>query len=56
MIEKLGFCAQNVAEFKSAMAMLIGPDEISAALICFRMRPDDVIIAPYGKCGATWLQ
>ncbi len=56
MVEKLGRRAHSVAEFKRAMVAVIDPDEIGAALTSFRARPSDVIIAPYGKCGATWLQ
>lgn len=56
MAEKLGRRARSVAEFKQAMATMIAPDEISAALSGFRARSSDVIIAPYGKSGTTWLQ
>ena len=31
-------------------------EEIGASIARYRPRADDVIIAPFGKCGTTWLQ
>lgn len=38
------------------MAALIAPQDIQKAIYGIRSRPGDIIIAPYSKCGTTWLQ
>jgi hypothetical protein len=47
--------ATTMAEFGALSARLAGQDGIMRGL-AFRPRPTDVIIAPFGKCGTTWLQ
>ena len=42
-------------EFAARRAGMGTAEGIQRAL-AFKPRPDDVIIAPYGKCGTTWLQ
>jgi hypothetical protein len=56
MAEKLGRRAHSAAEFAQAMGTLIVPSEVDAARGRFCPLPSDVIIAPYSKCGTTWLQ
>lgn len=47
--------ATTLDELQSKMAMLVSEESYSAGL-AFVPRPSDVIIAPYAKCGTTWLQ
>lgn len=48
--------ARSIEEAGALMGRLFGPDEIGRAIQSFRPRPSDVIIAPFGKSGTTWLQ
>jgi hypothetical protein len=45
-----------MAEFREIQGRMSGPDEFIAAVQSYRPRPTDVVIAPFGKCGTTWLQ
>jgi hypothetical protein len=48
--------AQSLAEMGGLMGRMFDDAEIGAAIASWRPRPTDVVIAPYGKCGTTWLQ
>jgi len=47
--------ATSVAELGEMMARFISVESYTAGL-AFTPRPTDVVIAPYAKCGTTWLQ
>src|SRR6478609_1015793 len=47
--------ATSVAELRERMARLVSPEGLAAGL-AFTLRPTDVVIAPFAKCGTTWLQ
>ena len=47
--------ATTLEELHSKMGRLVSPEGYKAGLD-FMPRPKDVIIAPYAKCGTTWLQ
>ena len=47
---------RNLAEMAQAMGKMFGPEDIGKGIAAYRPRPSDVIIAPFGKCGTTWLQ
>ena len=47
--------ARSVEEFRGLMGRMLTPEGVGRGL-AFKPQPDDVIIAPYGKCGTTWLQ
>ena len=47
--------ATSLDEFKASLTGMVHVEEIAQAL-AFKPRPTDVIIAPFGKCGSTWLQ
>ncbi len=47
--------ATTMAEMRALQARMLHSEEIGRGL-AFRPRPSDVIIAPFGKCGTTWLQ
>jgi len=45
-----------MAEMGALQGKLFNPEQIGASIQSYRPRPTDVVIAPYGKCGTTWLQ
>jgi hypothetical protein len=47
--------ATTLDELQATMATLVSADGYEAGL-AFSPRPTDVIIAPFAKCGTTWLQ
>ena len=47
---------RNLAEMGQAMGKMFKPEDIGKGIAAYRPRPSDVIIAPFGKCGTTWLQ
>jgi len=47
--------ATTMGEFHALQSRMLSLDGILRGL-AFRPRPSDVIIAPFGKCGTTWLQ
>jgi hypothetical protein len=48
--------ARTLAELGENGAKMFAPADIGAGLMAYRPSPTDVVIAPYGKCGTTWLQ
>jgi hypothetical protein len=46
---------RSLDEMKARMAPMVTPAGIARGL-GFQPKPTDVIIAPFGKCGTTWLQ
>jgi hypothetical protein len=48
--------ARSMEEFGATMGKAFVDAEIGASIAGWRPRPTDVVIAPYGKCGTTWLQ
>ena len=48
--------AHSLAEFGEKMGRMFGPQDRMASIAAWKPRPTDVVIAPYGKCGTTWLQ
>jgi hypothetical protein len=48
--------ARSLAEFGELGGRMFVPADIGAALGSYRPRASDVVIAPYAKCGTTWLQ
>ena len=47
--------ARSLAELDAKMANFVTADGYAAGL-AFEPLPDDVLIAPFAKCGTTWLQ
>jgi hypothetical protein len=47
--------ATTLAEFHTIQSRMFTMDVVMQGL-AFKPRPSDVIIAPFGKCGTTWLQ
>jgi hypothetical protein len=47
--------ATTMPEFQALQSRMISREHLERGL-GFRPRPTDVIIAPFGKCGTTWLQ
>ncbi len=45
----------SLEEAATRMSGLITPEGIAKGL-AFQLRPTDVVISPYGKCGTTWTQ
>ena len=48
--------ARSMPEFGKAAMQLFRDEEIGASIQSYRPRPTDVVIAPFAKCGTTWLQ
>ena len=48
--------ARSMAEMGKIQMRMAAPAEFTDAIKDFRPRPTDVVIAPFGKCGTTWLQ
>ena len=53
--ESMGRRAITLDELHQTMATLVSAEGYEAGL-AFAPRPSDVIIAPFAKCGTTWLQ
>lgn len=56
MTDPMSCRPRNIAEMGQALGKMFKPEEIAKGMAAYRPRPSDVIIAPYGKCGTTWLQ
>ena len=52
----VGRRARSLAELAELQARAFNPEQSRAAITSVRLRPDDVVISPYAKCGTTWLQ
>jgi hypothetical protein len=48
--------ARSMAEMKVIQGRIGTAEDIPASIAAYRPRPTDIVIAPYGKCGTTWLQ
>ena len=48
--------ARSMAEMAQIQSRMMSPDDFVTSIKAYRPRPSDIIIAPYGKCGTTWLQ
>jgi hypothetical protein len=48
--------ARSMEEFAAIQGRMATPQEYGAGLAGWKPRPTDVVIAPFGKCGTTWLQ
>src|SRR5690349_3987610 len=47
---------RSMAEMAAFQGKLFQPQQIAASIQSYHPRPTDIVIAPYGKCGTTWLQ
>lgn len=56
MKEDLPHRARSLAEFGQRMGQMFTADAIGLSIQSYRPRSTDIVIAPYGKCGTTWLQ
>ena len=45
-----------MAEYRELQGRLGEVGDLAASIASHRPRPTDVVIAPFGKCGTTWLQ
>jgi hypothetical protein len=48
--------ARSLAEFGELGGRLFAPADVGAGIMSYQPRATDVVIAPYAKCGTTWLQ
>jgi hypothetical protein len=48
--------ARSLEEWAVIRSRLLTAEDVMAAIGAYRPEPTDVVIAPYGKCGTTWLQ
>lgn len=48
--------ARSLAEMGQKMGGLMRPGDMERGVPGYRPRPGDVVIAPFAKCGTTWLQ
>jgi hypothetical protein len=49
--------ARSIAEWYEIRSRMVAPEESPPrAIKSYRPRPTDIVITPFGKCGATWLQ
>jgi hypothetical protein len=48
--------ARTMAEMGAIQSRMGPPDSVPLSIKSYRPRPTDIIIAPYSKCGTTWLQ
>jgi aryl sulfotransferase len=54
--DELPHRARSLAEFGQMMGRMFTAEDIGLSIQSYRPRPTDIVIAPYGKCGTTWLQ
>jgi hypothetical protein len=48
--------ARSMDEFAAIQGRMASPQQYAAGLTAWKPRPTDIVIAPFGKCGTTWLQ
>jgi hypothetical protein len=48
--------ATSLEEMGRMQGAAFAPEEVGASIASYRPRPTDLIIAPFSKCGTTWLQ
>jgi len=48
--------AHSIAEWRAQDARMGAPEEFVASVRSYRPQPTDIVIAPFSKCGTTWLQ
>ncbi|HZZ35431.1 MAG TPA: sulfotransferase domain-containing protein [Caulobacteraceae bacterium] len=48
--------ARSMAEMGRLQGRLLKPEDIASGMQSYQPRASDIIIAPAGKCGTTWLQ
>lgn len=48
--------ARNLQEMGALQAKMFLPEQLAAGIANYKPRPTDIVIAPYAKCGTTWLQ
>jgi len=48
--------ARTMAEMQQLKGRMAPREDLAAGMRAYVPRPTDVIIAPFGKCGTTWLQ
>jgi len=48
--------ARSMAEYRQLQGRLGEIGDVPGAIGSYHPRPTDVVIAPFGKCGTTWLQ
>lgn len=56
MVDRRSGRAETLEEFAELMGRLNAPADGADRLAPYRPKPSDVVIAPFGKCGTTWLQ
>ncbi len=47
---------RSMAEYGQIMGRVIPAEQVARSVRSYRPRPTDIVISPYSKCGATWLQ
>ena len=47
--------AHSLEDFKEKLSTFVPRESVERGL-ALQLRPSDVVISPYGKCGTTWLQ
>ncbi|MEM1249623.1 MAG: sulfotransferase domain-containing protein [Acidobacteriota bacterium] len=47
--------ARTIGDFERLLGSGISPESVGQGM-AIALRPTDVVISPYGKCGTTWLQ
>ena len=56
MIDQTPRRARSLDEMLALQGRAFAGAEIAAAIGAYRPRPTDIVIAPFAKCGTTWLQ
>lgn len=46
---------KNLSELKATLAKLVSPEAFKRGL-ALQLKPSDLVISPFAKCGTTWLQ
>ena len=48
--------ARSIAEWTEIRGRMARPEDFPDSIKSYQPRPTDIVIAPFGKCGTTWLQ